>query len=199
MPDYKCERCGHKTQRKSNLISHLNKKNECEALISDISRETCLQKLKKQLSTNLCKYCNCEFSTVSNKRRHQKNCKMKKERIIDEKNNEIEKLRKIIKLNDSFSYSEQDEFIYILQEREFIRSNQPIYKIGKTINPKSRLSSYPNGSRVYLIQLVEDCNETEKKMIELFDEKFENKVEIGREYYYGEIRQMIKEFKKMEE
>lgn len=175
MPEYNCPRCGYSIFDKDAFEFHFNKKNICEPILNDISREECLKMIKSMY----CEYCKKKFERLEILNNHLNNCELRP--TIIEKHKEI-----------------KDEFVYILQEREFIHSNQPIYKIGKTINPKSRLSSYPNGSRVYLIQLVEDCNETEKKMIELFDEKFENKAEIGREYYSGEIRQMIKEFKKIE-
>ena len=47
-------------------------------------------------------------------------------------------------------------YIYLLQEREFLKTNEPIYKIGMTeqTNPFDRFNSYPNGSRLFLMRNV---------------------------------------------
>ena len=47
-------------------------------------------------------------------------------------------------------------YIYLLQEREFINSNQNIYKIGKTKQEhNNRLRGYPKGTEL-LIQINSD-------------------------------------------
>jgi hypothetical protein len=85
------------------------------------------------------------------------------------------------------------QFVYILQEREFINSGEPVYKIGKTINPKNRMSSYPKASNVLGIYLCGDCHTTEKSLIELFDVKFIKRKDLGLEYYQGDINEMVNE------
>jgi hypothetical protein len=43
-----------------------------------------------------------------------------------------------------------NEFIYLIKEREFIKTKEPIYKIGKTKQKNlQRIKSYPNGSIYY--------------------------------------------------
>ena len=65
-----------------------------------------------------------------------------------------------------------NQYIYIIQEREFIRLNEPTYKIGKTTKRMKRFNTYPKGSVVKLFLEVKDCNKFENKMIKLFDEKY---------------------------
>lgn len=84
-------------------------------------------------------------------------------------------------------------YIYLLQTREFINLQQPVFKLGKTKNPKCRLSSYPRGSAVHFISLVPDCDAAEKELLQIFTEKFIQRKDLGREYFLGNIQEMIKE------
>lgn len=84
------------------------------------------------------------------------------------------------------------QYIYLLQEREFIKTNEPIFKIGKTKQkPLKRMSQYPKMSKIYLILNVDDCTIAEKKLIHIFDQKFIQRKDIGREYYSGNVIDMI--------
>jgi hypothetical protein len=49
-----------------------------------------------------------------------------------------------------------DEGIYLIHTREFISTNVPIYKIGRSNNILKRINQYPNGSIVYLIIWCKD-------------------------------------------
>ena len=60
------------------------------------------------------------------------------------------------------------ETCYILREREFIRLNENIYKIGKTKQPiNKRLSQYPKGSELLLCLKVNNCDKFEKNIIKI--------------------------------
>lgn len=93
-------------------------------------------------------------------------------------------------------------YIYLLQEREFLKTNEPIYKIGMTeqTNPFDRFNSYPNGSRLYLMRNVvphvEKHNmttrEIELNLIHTFSDFFKPRKDIGREYFEGDYQMMIK-------
>ncbi len=51
------------------------------------------------------------------------------------------------------------EYIYLLHEREFLRLNEQVYKIGKTRKENlSRFNQYPNGSKL-LFQYY--CNDSD--------------------------------------
>ena len=78
------------------------------------------------------------------------------------------------------------EYVYLLQEREFRNANQNIYKIGKTKTPNlCRFKKYPKDSKLILHAECPNCDEAEKNIIKLFDEKYKNRKDIGREYYEG--------------
>lgn len=86
------------------------------------------------------------------------------------------------------------QYIYLIREREFIRLNEPTYKIGKTKNePNTRLSGYPKGSEVLLFESVLDCDSVERKIIERFRERFKLENDYGAEYFSGDAQEMIVE------
>jgi hypothetical protein len=82
-------------------------------------------------------------------------------------------------------------YIYILQEREHINANIPIFKIGKTKQENvKRIKQYPKGSRLILQSDCFDCDKLERKIIELFKKKYIQKKDVGLEYFEGNIDEM---------
>lgn len=71
----------------------------------------------------------------------------------------------------------------MVKEREFIKTDEAIYKIGKSTNIKSRMPSYPKNSIIYGIVYSCDVHKAEKDLIRHFDERFKQRPDIGREYY----------------
>ncbi len=84
--------------------------------------------------------------------------------------------------------------IYLLQTREFVTSVKPIYKLGKTTKPLlTRFNQYSNGSRLILHMECIDCDNCEKKLLELFRTNYTNKLEYGREYFQGDSISMTRD------
>lgn len=85
--------------------------------------------------------------------------------------------------------------VYMLQTREFVNNEKPIYKIGRTQPdfPK-RFNQYSNGSKLILHINVKDSLKSEKEILSVFSKKFTCKKELGREYFEGDISKMIKSF-----
>ena len=89
-------------------------------------------------------------------------------------------------------------YCYIIHVREFIKTGESIYKIGRTTQPKDkRLSQYPKGSIEKIKQHVSDCVKCEQEIKRVFDKKFKNCRDVGREYYEGDYAEMEKEFLKI--
>ena len=87
---------------------------------------------------------------------------------------------------------DNNEFIYLIKEREFIKTKEPIYKIGKTKQENlQRIKSYPNGSILLLYIITNDCDKKEKEIIQKFKEHFIHKKDIGNEYFLGDYNHMI--------
>lgn len=83
-------------------------------------------------------------------------------------------------------------YIYLLKEREFIKTNEDVYKIGRSKQENiKRFNQYPKGS-ILLLQIVcEDCISEENTLIKLFKTKFKQREDIGIEYFEGNYMSMI--------
>jgi T5orf172 domain len=84
------------------------------------------------------------------------------------------------------------DYIYLLQEREFVNKKECVYKIGRTeqIN-LGRFKSYPKGSILYFQGFCVDSVRCEREILKLFQSKYEKRRDIGSEYFEGDINDMI--------
>ena len=81
--------------------------------------------------------------------------------------------------------------LYLLREREFIRMGEEVYKVGRSTNIRNRMPHYPKDSCVQLIVRVEDnLVPLESSVIHRFRAHFVHRVDIGQEYFQGDVRQM---------
>ena len=72
----------------------------------------------------------------------------------------------------------------MVKEREFVKTEERVYKIGKSTNIKSRMPAYPKNSVIYgIVYCSLDVHLAEKDLINRFDIRFKNRPDIGREYY----------------
>jgi hypothetical protein len=87
-----CPRCGYKTDKKSNMKSHIKRKNICKPLLNDVIIDE--DEIFVNNSSNICKFCNKEYSRSDSCKRHEIKCK-----IQNEVNKEltIEELKKQLK------------------------------------------------------------------------------------------------------
>ena len=92
--------------------------------------------------------------------------------------------------------SQESHHLYCLIEREFIKSGEKIYKVGKSVHLSQRMNSYPKGSVIISIFKVNDCHMTEKLLLKRLDQElsFRNAREIGREYYEADLTSLLKIF-----
>lgn len=83
------------------------------------------------------------------------------------------------------------EYIYLCQERDFIKKNANIYKVGKTKhNILNKIHSCINGNLLLQMMCV-DSNKIEKNIISLFKDKYEQQKDIGDEYFEGDHENML--------
>lgn len=85
-------------------------------------------------------------------------------------------------------------YIYVLKEREFIRVNEPVYKVGCTEDIFKRTKQYPKGSQLLYCQAVNNCVEAERialKLLLTLESKFKQRRDIGREYFECKLHDMI--------
>ena len=83
-------------------------------------------------------------------------------------------------------------YIYLLQEREFLKTKENIFKVGMTTKQNhERFNQYPKGS-ILLFQLIcDNCKNIEKQIITIFKENFIQRKDIGTEYFQGNYKLMI--------
>ena len=114
MVEYLCHRCGYNTNRKCNIIHHLNRKKMCKPILGDISIEDIKKHYNleiKNMNPNeskmnpnernkeyVCSHCDNYYSTNSNMRKHLKICKIKIENDKKDlaKDNEIKELKEMV-------------------------------------------------------------------------------------------------------
>ena len=87
-----------------------------------------------------------------------------------------------------------NQYIYLLQEREFIRLNEPVYKLGKSKQENTkRIQSYPKGSSLIFMLQFENCDKAESDLLKIFRSKFTQKLEYGSEYFEGDVTKLTHE------
>jgi hypothetical protein len=83
-------------------------------------------------------------------------------------------------------------YIYLLQEREFIKTNENIYKVGMTTKENhERFNQYPKGSILLFQMICNNCKNIENMVIKIFKDKFINRKDIGNEYFEGNYKHMM--------
>ena len=89
-------------------------------------------------------------------------------------------------------------YIYLLKLREFIRTNENIYKIGRTSqNGLKRINQYPKGSELILFRKCINCIQLELELIKNFKIKYKHQPKYGNEYFEGNEHSMVKDINKL--
>jgi hypothetical protein len=85
-------------------------------------------------------------------------------------------------------------YIYILREREFIRTNDSIWKIGATKHDDvfKRVKQYPNNSQLMYCLRVTDAFNVEKEIMTSLKNHpgIIQRTDIGREYFEGKLQKI---------
>lgn len=91
--------------------------------------------------------------------------------------------------NDTLGY------LYIIKEREFIKLNENIYKIGRTKDIIKRYKQYPKNSIIIYSVMLKKYHELEKKWLMNLNQNKNiiNRNDIGREYFEGDYIIIINE------
>lgn len=77
-------------------------------------------------------------------------------------------------------------YLYLIHLREFINSNENVYKFGRTSDVYFRCKNYPKGSKVVFCVEVSDQVKAEHELIEMLSTQFEQRTDLGREYFQGD-------------
>lgn len=87
----------------------------------------------------------------------------------------------------------QGEYVYVIQEREFVNSGEPVYKIGRSQCILKRMAQYPNESQVHMVVKVADAMLAEKYLIGQLKNYHDivHRKNIGTEYFQGDLRTIM--------
>ena len=100
-------------------------------------------------------------------------------------------IKDLKKLQYNMMVDESFEYVYLLKDRTAVRSNEEVYKIGKTKQSNlNRFKSYPKGINLLLMVKCADCTLVEKKIMHLFKEKYIHNKDYGNEYFEGNPEEM---------
>jgi len=83
--------------------------------------------------------------------------------------------------------------LYLVQEREFIRSGEQTYKVGKSRNVGQRMVQYPKDSRIVCFMGVSDIDVAEREILQIFRVMFRHETQYGAEYFSGSCREMMQQ------
>lgn len=86
-----------------------------------------------------------------------------------------------------------DGYLYLIQEREFINSGQPVYKFGRTMDIVRRLKQYPNNSKLLFVSPSTDMVKHERIILHRLMHQFGHRRDIGFEYFEGDLFCMLRE------
>lgn len=86
-------------------------------------------------------------------------------------------------------------YLYMIRLREFIKTGENVYKVGKTTQElNKRIRSYPKQSELILAVKVGDCHAGERRLLESMRKYFILRTDYGSEYFEGHEDEMKKMF-----
>ncbi len=168
MVKYTCIRCGYIAKQKAHIRKHFYELTKpCPALLNDIELT---DEIKIYILAN----------------RIYRIPKPEK-KIISKSEKKIEYIEMTISISINY--------VYLMWPKEYIRTNEPIYKTGNTITKQNhvnlqRLTSYGIGSKVLLLLECDDALNMERVILEKFNIEFERHV-FGREFFVGDKKKMM--------
>ena len=90
------------------------------------------------------------------------------------------------------------QYVYLIQTEEFVKSGEPVYKIGKSKRLNYiRFKEYDAGSIQLYQSICKNCDDMERKIIALFNSKYER--HCGLEYFKGDYNDMLQDISELVE
>ena len=90
------------------------------------------------------------------------------------------------------------QYVYLIQTEKFVKSGEPVYKIGKTKKLNyTRFRKYDKGSIQLYQSVCKNCDDMERKIITLFNSKYER--HSGKEYFKGNYEHMLQDISELVE
>lgn len=83
----------------------------------------------------------------------------------------------------------RDSCLYIIQEREFVRFREHVYKVGFSANLNQRARAYPKGSRILGAVAVRSAmaRQAERMLLDILKRSTKHRPDVGAEYFEGQL------------
>jgi len=206
---YKCLKCNKEFNYESEFIRHKNRKKDCNKQNNyncnickkEFNYESKLQEHKKT-KKHIKNISNIKIENISNLKsinygEKYNELKNQNDELKNQNNELLEKFNLLEKLSNK--ESNNIEYIYIIHERTFVKTNSNIYKIGKTKNIKNRLNGYSKGSK--LLFTIPCINSTimEKIILKHLKENssYIQAKEYGNEYFICDLNNLMNDIYKI--
>lgn len=166
----------------------------CSKIMSRRNKSYHSNACRKGLHILQCTYCSGMCDDRLQKSRHQKKCEHNPKNHGD-KGGAVndDTTNGDIKTDDVSVQPKPNQHVYLIQEREFVKTDEPVYKLGRSFKIKNRCGEYPKDSMIITILRVNDCVRAEKYLLSRFEQLFVKRTDIGCEYFEGDEDQMTDE------
>lgn len=92
----------------------------------------------------------------------------------------------------NLSQMPRPEYLYIVQTPEFIKTNEKVYKFGKTKQAlHKRMEGYPINTMLYMSIIMDNVDYHETEMLRLFRSKYIQRKDAGDEYFECDVTDMM--------
>lgn len=193
--DYQCVRCGYESSHKANMRRHLyDKTSTCPAeknnieLTDEIKEYILKNRIYKVLSQSGTPKITDDTinDTINNIVNNTTNDQKEKDNIPDD--NPLNALLR--KQPNCCNF----RVVYLIWTREFFRHREPVLKIGKTDQIKTRFGNYGKGNQLISVIFVDDSYKVEQIIKKHFIDKFKQRSDIGKEFFEGCLNEMYLDF-----
>jgi hypothetical protein len=110
-------------------------------------------------------------------------------------NSSLPTIQEAEKVIDGDILKNETEYIYVIKEREFLRTQENIFKIGRTKQPVDnsirRFGEYPKGSEPIFLMKVSNSIKAEADVLKMLKREYKQRTEYGKECFEGDPNSMI--------
>jgi hypothetical protein len=116
-------------------------------------------------------------------------------RLTEEVTSLKEKQKQLRELLEEDPITSDQKHIYIVQPNEFAETNKNIYKIGRAgLYSDACFGGSPRKHRVLMSIISDDNNACIHEIKRSFNTMFKRRLDIGRQYYEGNIKRAVQKF-----
>ena len=196
---HKCPRCNYESKFKNDLRRHYTRKRLCIIINKNVTMKDCLKLLEDPnhvldetviLKKNITNK-DIKIQELENIIQKQQEEIIYKDKIIINKEKEIQILKQTQTDKDKKEYNQ--ECIYLILERELVNNTIKVGKLGISKTFRNRMGDYPKGSKIIHVKRCLDASKAEKELLILFNLMFNQKTDIGKEYFEGDLDEMSKQ------